>query len=208
MAEVISTEAMRKPSPARVRTQRLAAIGLAVGVTILFFLLRERLGAYEDYLNQNPLIAYGAVFLINLLGSGTVILPVPALLVVYLAGDILNPLLVGVVAGVASALGELTGYLAGYGGQGLIENRLAYQRVKDWMRRGGRRAVFIGIFVLSLIPNPVFDVAGIASGALRFPLPLFLLAAFLGKSIKMFVVAVAGAYSLTFMRELIQSWGL
>ena len=37
------------------------------------------------------------------------------------------------------------------------------------------------VFVMAAIPNPLFDVAGMAAGSLRFPLWRFLLAAFLGK---------------------------
>ena len=64
---------------------------------------------------------YLGVFLISLLGNATVILPVPSLAVVFAGGGVLNPLLVGLVAGVGEPLGELTGYLAGYGGSAVID---------------------------------------------------------------------------------------
>lgn len=172
--------------------KRFLALLLALSITGFIFFFRDRLVGYERY-------GYLGVFLVNLLGSGTVILPVPALLVVYLGGGVWNPLLVGLVGGLASALGELTGYLLGYSGQGLVENQTLYTRMEGWMKRNG----FLTILVLSLIPNPVFDVAGMAAGALRFPLRLFLLAALIGKSVKMIALAYAGAYSITFIRELI-----
>lgn len=173
--------------------QRLFAFLLVVAITLLILLFRHRLADYERY-------GYLGIFLVNLMGSGTVILPVPALLVVYLGGSIWNPLLVGLVAGLASALGEITGYLLGYSGQGLVQDQALYARMEGWMKRNG----FLTILILAIIPNPVFDVAGMAAGALRFPLRWFLLSALIGKSIKMIAVAYAGAYSLIFVRELIQ----
>jgi len=172
--------------------KRFLAFLLAISITVFIFLFRDHLANYERY-------GYLGVFLVNILGSGTVILPVPALLVVYLGGGIWNPLLVGLVGGLASALGELTGYLLGYSGQGLIENQALYARMEGWMRRNG----FLTILVLSIIPNPLFDMAGMAAGALRFSLRLFLLSAFIGKSVKMIALAYAGFYSLTFVERFI-----
>lgn len=182
-------------SRSRVVVKRLSALLLAVTFTILLLLFRQRIAQYAG-------AGYFGVFLVNLLGSSTVILPVPALLVVYLGGGMpnWNPLLVGLVGALGSALGELTGYLLGYSGQGLIENQALYTRMEGWMRRNG----LLTILILSIIPNPVFDAAGMAAGALRFPLRLFLLATLIGKSVKMIALAYAGFYSLTFVERFIR----
>ena len=52
------------------------------------------------------------------------------------------------------------------------------------------------ILVLSAIPNPFFDLAGAAAGALKMPLPKFLLWCWIGETIKMLIFAYAGASSL------------
>jgi uncharacterized membrane protein YdjX (TVP38/TMEM64 family) len=62
----------------------------------------------------------------------------------------------------------------------------------------------ITIFVLSVIPNPFFDLAGIAAGTLRYPLWRFLLACWLGKTIKTTVVAWAGSQSITLVEQLLR----
>ena len=82
----------------------------------------------------------------------------------------------GVVSGAGMAIGELSGYLAGYAGTSIAEARRQqmFERLVGWMQRHG----FITIFVLSVVPNPFFDLAGIIAGVLRFPLWRFLLAAF------------------------------
>jgi membrane protein YqaA with SNARE-associated domain len=133
-------------------------------------------------------------------GNATIILPAPSLALVFAMGSALPPLLVGLAAGVGEALGELTGYAAGFGGRAVIEDQRAYDRLADWMqRRGG-----ITVFVLSVFPNPFFDLAGIAAGTLRYPLWRFLLVCWLGKTIKTTVVAWAGSQSITLVEQFLR----
>lgn len=164
------------------RYKPLAAVVLAMVITLAIFLLRERLARFGVY-------GYPGIFLVSLSSSATIILPVPGLAVVFGMGAVLNPLLVGLAAGMGDALGELTGYMAGYGGRAVVEDREMYERLERWMRRNGA----VTIFVLSVIPNPVFDLAGIAAGVLGFPLERFLLSCWVGKTIKTTTFAFAGA---------------
>ena len=154
----------------------------AVAITLAIAAFRDELARFERY-------GYPGVFLISLLGNATVIFPAPSLAVVFGMGGVLNPLFVGLVAGVGEALGELTGYLAGYGGRAVIEDWQMYDRLERWMERNGSAT----ILALSAIPNPFFDLAGIAAGALRFPLARFLLSCWVGKTIKTVAFAFAGA---------------
>ena len=167
---------------------RLLALVFSLGITALIVAFRRELVALQGY-------GYLGVFLIALLGNATVILPVPSLAVVFAGGGVLNPWLVGLIAGVAEPLGELTGYLAGYGGSVIVEDGERFRRVRDWMERRG----FLTLFVLSAIPNPLFDLAGITAGMLHFPVPKFLLACWLGKTLKALVVAYLGWVSFGFL---------
>jgi uncharacterized membrane protein YdjX (TVP38/TMEM64 family) len=135
--------------------------------------------------------AYGhfGVFVITLLTTAAFVLPVPYLAVIFKAGSILNPIEVALVAGVAAALGELTGYLLGYCGRGLLGDSRWHRAVDRWLRRHG----FITIAVLAFIPNPAFDAAGIAAGAMRYGALRFVLACFAGKSLKFLAIALAGS---------------
>ena len=60
--------------------------------------------------------------------------------------------------------------------------------------------------VIMLDGNPLFDVAGAAAGILRFPLWKFLVACFLGKTPKSILVALAGAWTLEWVRDLIERY--
>ncbi len=65
------------------------------------------------------------------------------------------------------------------------------------------RRGFVTLFVLSAIPNPVFDMAGIAAGMLRFPVHRFLLACWLGKTLKGVAVAYLGSMSVSWLERLL-----
>ena len=172
---------------------RVLVIFVVLGISVAIFALREQLV-------QLAALGYAGVFLISLLGNATIILPAPSLALVFAMGGVLNPLLVGLVAGVGEALGELTGYAAGFAGRAVIEDYQTYQRLVGWMeRRGG-----ITVFVLSAIPNPFFDLAGIAAGTLKYPVWRFLLFCWLGKTLKTTLVAFAGAYSVTLIEQFIR----
>jgi len=168
----------------RTRVLRLLALLLVIMATVAGVLWRDRLGRFVAY-------GYPGIFLISLIGNATVILPAPSLALVFALGGVLDPILVGLAAGLGETLGELTGYLAGYSGQAVIENREIYDRLFGWMRKYGLATIFF----LSVIPNPFFDLAGIAAGASRFPVGYFILSCWLGKTLKTIVFALAGAHS-------------
>jgi uncharacterized membrane protein YdjX (TVP38/TMEM64 family) len=155
---------------------------LVIALTILLFVFRnevKRLGVY----------GYPGIFIISIIANATIIIPIPGILITTAMGAVFNPLGVALAAGAGSAIGELTGYLAGFGGQVIIEKKDWYERVMKWMKKYGD----VTIFTLSLIPNPLFDLAGMAAGTLKLPVWRFLLACFLGKFLKMLIFAYFGA---------------
>lgn len=147
-------------------------------------------------------VGYTGVFLINLIGSATVILPVPGLAAVCAAAapDVgLNIFALGLIGATGSTIGELTGYLAGYGGQSYVQKVRHYGRVQGWVMRRGALALFI----LAALPTPFFDIAGIASGSLGYPLRRFLFWVFLGKIIKFILVAYACQQGIDWFTDLL-----
>jgi membrane protein YqaA with SNARE-associated domain len=171
---------------------RALALFLSLAITAAIIIFRQHLAAFAGY-------GYLGVFVVSLLGNATVILPVPSLLAVFAGGTAFNPFIVGLVAGVAEPLGELTGYLAGYGGAAIVENRQRFQRLQHWMQRHG----FITILVLSAIPNPLFDMAGVSAGALRMPVWKFLLSCWIGKTAKALAIAWLGSQSIQWLAPLL-----
>jgi uncharacterized membrane protein YdjX (TVP38/TMEM64 family) len=151
-------------------------------------------------IGQSP-FALPALFIGSVISSATLFLPVPGLAITTLVGSLINPLAVGIVAGIGQTLGEMTGYLAGFSGQGLVNRTQAYERIEGWMQRQEFTGEMV-VFVLALIPNPLFDAAGMAAGALRFPVWKFMLAAGLGKIIKNIAFACGGALGIEWLARM------
>ena len=170
---------------------RASAIIVAVAITIAIIIFAPNIEQFRYY-------GYPGIFLVSLIANASIVVPIPALAVTFTMGAVLWWPWVGLVAGIGEALGETTGYLAGFGGRAVIENRDLYDRLHYWMENHG----MMTIFVLSAIPNPVIDLAGMAAGALKYPYYKFLLAAWMGKTIKTLIFAWAGANSVTWIIQL------
>jgi len=52
------------------------------------------------------------------------------------------------------------------------------------------------VFLLALVPNPVFDIAGLTAGILKMPVLKYLFWCLLGKIGKMLIFAYAGGWLL------------
>ncbi len=171
-----------------------------IALTAYLFTIRSELQKLQGY-------GYIGIFLLSILANATIIIPVPGVILTSAMATIFNPLGVAIAAGSGAALGELTGYLAGFSGQGVIENSPRYARILEWMKKH-RRLTDLTILVLATIPNPFFDLAGMASGALRIPIWRFLLWVWIGKILKMLPFAYAGSPILNFITTLLERFKL
>jgi len=130
-----------------------------------------------EKINDLKHYGYTGAFIISVIFNATLILPAGNILVqMALGATVLNPFLVGIVGGAGAAVGETTGYIAGRSGRGLVSKRRMYAKVEGWVRKWG----VVAIFLFSVVPF-VFDLVGIAAGALRFPFWKYFLACMLGR---------------------------
>lgn len=182
------TAAQPTSSPTVTNILRIAALVIVIAITVFIYSIRDRVQEFAAF-------GYPGIFLIALLANATVLLPAPGVAIVYGMGAIFNPIGVGIAAGTGGALGELSGYLAGFSGQSIVENTGIYQRVMPWVEKYGAWAILF----LSAIPNPFFDAAGIAAGVAKMPIWKFLFFCWIGQLIKMTLFAVAGYYSVEWM---------
>lgn len=135
------------------------------------------------------------VWVISFIAAASIVIPVPGLAAVCVAaspGVGLNPLVVGVVAGSAEALGEMSGYIAGASGRRLFTRNRFYPRLRVMMNRWGGILLFAG----SAIPNPIFDILGLLAGSVGYPIRKFLPIVFAGKVIKSSAIAYGCFYGV------------
>ena len=184
-------------------------LALAVGALVLVPSLGLLLLPIWVDLDQGAFaaIGYPGVFLANLASTATVFIPVPGLTaagqaLILTQGDTLNPFWVGILGGTGMALGEITAYGAGAVGSEVAREgqvraprivRPVVERVIGWVDWLMDNYGFVTLLVLSAIPNPFFELAGITAGAVRMNFWRFMIAVLIGKNIRGLTLAYLGA---------------
>ena len=167
--------------------------GLAI-VVILYWEVTQELASYS----------YLGLFFVSVIGGATVIIPVPSLVVQFTMGAVLNPAIVGAVAGLGSGIGGTLVYLFGRGGRRIFSNiglssprsdRFIIRwtaRIMEWAKHRGSLVVFL----MSAVLNPVFFPMAFAMGASRFRLWKFFIMCWAGNTVKSMIIAYFGYYGL------------
>lgn len=164
---------------------RILALLAVIGITVGGYLIRDQIQKFAVF-------GYPGIFLIVLISYATILVPVPGLAIVFAMSGMFHPLGVALAAALGGAVGEMSGYLAGFSGRAVIENWKRYEKITAWVQKYGGPA----ILVLAAIPNPFFDLVGVAAGVLKMPIHKFFLWVLPGQIIKMLVIAYAGSLSL------------
>jgi membrane protein YqaA with SNARE-associated domain len=182
--------ATTRPKPNRLKRLFLPAVTivLVIVISILLYVFRAEIVALKNY-------AYFGVFVVSLLSSATVLIPVPGIVIFVPLLLTLNPVLVGVVGAAGSIIGECTAWAAGRSGSDLASKGKTYVRVERWMKKRGSLIVFL----FAALPILPMDVAGIVAGALRYPLWKFVVVGFGGKIIKYVSLMLIAAWGVKWL---------
>jgi membrane protein YqaA with SNARE-associated domain len=167
----------------------LFALALNIGFLVL---LRSESGRF--WLDQLRYYTYFGVFLVTLLANATTIVPTPYIpIVACIAAQTDNLPLVIVLGALGSALGESIAFFIGQSGRGIVQDTRLYRWVRSQMHHPWR--AFAVLFLFGAPPNPAFDVAGLAAGALGVPYWLFFGAVFLARIIRIWLIALGGMWA-------------
>ncbi len=204
-----STEKAQKIHRFEKLTSRvLPLLGLVLVILVvggIFYLWR----AHPDDVERLKGLGYLGVFLISLALNATVILPAGNFAAMaalatslppigFLSLNLPAPLMVGIIGGIAAGLGESTGYIGGYSGQAVLTSkRRLYERLEGWLKRWG----MLFIIVFSAAPL-VFDLVGLAAGAVRYPYWKFLAACILGRTLLYVLLCYAAVLGWEFISRL------
>jgi membrane protein YqaA with SNARE-associated domain len=202
-----------------------------LGVLAVFIVLpMVALIYFQDEIKQAQAYGYAGVFAVGLL-CGISIIPAPTQLLVFTFGHVLNPIWVGLIAGLGSATGGVTVYLTGAGAQTMwsrfrsrelaLQQRLGlpdsttnlehskswskwkgfYDKLVEWI--SGKKGAW-ALFVTSAIVISPFYPAGLAAGSLGMGLAKFFLITWAGKTVRYLYVALAGYWGLQFISNLLK----
>ncbi|MCJ7519450.1 MAG: VTT domain-containing protein [Anaerolineaceae bacterium] len=161
---------------------RFFLIFLVIVFSIILFIYRKDVQKIAH-------LGYGGIFLLSILTNATLIFPLPGVVITSAMGAVFSPFWVALAAGTGAALGETTGYLAGFSGRVIVDRKEWYETLTHWMRKYGS----LTILIMAIIPNPFFDLAGMAAGMLKLPYYQFLFWCSIGKILKMLIFAYTGA---------------
>ncbi len=153
---------------------------LAIFVSFALYYFRQEIIVFSQ-------LGYLGLFVTSMLTNATVFIPIPYIPVVAVAATILNPFFVALCAGVGSAIGELTGFLAGASGKAFVSDNQRFKKIEVYMSKYGMWTIFF----LSFVPNFIIDVAGIVCGATKVPVYKFLVATAAGKFARYLVICYA-----------------
>jgi len=157
-------------------------VWVVIGLCIFIYSIRDRA-------SQLAIYGYPGIFLLAFLAYATVLLPAPGVAVIFTMGAVFHPIGVALAAGTGAALGELTGYMAGFSGQTIVEHADIHERLSRWMKANGPLTVLL----MAALPNPFFDIVGVVAGVLKMPLYKFLFWCWIGEILKMLLFAMAGS---------------
>jgi uncharacterized membrane protein YdjX (TVP38/TMEM64 family) len=169
---------------------RVVVLVSLIALTVVLLICREQIQVLKTY-------GYPGIFVFSILANATILIPVPGVIFTSAMGAVFNPFWVSIASGAGAAIGELSGYLAGFSGQAVVEDSERYQRVVQWMKKYGD----VTILVLAFIPNPLFDLAGMVAGILKVPIWKFMLYCLIGKVLKMMMFAYAGDWIMQLIEK-------
>lgn len=165
--------------------------------------------AYNWLLEISKVLGYFGAFIVSFLGNASFLFPIPYMMITFVLGGftdsntglfLFDPWLVGIISGLGATLGEMTGWLLGYGGGQLIDDtqRNAFS---DYIDSHPRATPFV-VWVLAVTPIPD-DFLIVPLGAAKYPWWKVVIPQFIGKSMFMIIAAWAGRFSLGFFEFLL-----
>ena len=136
---------------------------------------------------------YFGVFAISLIGTASILIPIPyTLLILELSltpGDVWDPFLLVVAAGLGSAIGEMTGYVLGYFGRKVVSKER--QRRMEYLLKIVDHYGPLVIFVFALTPLPD-DLLYIPLGLMKYKFYKAFIPTLIGKFLMIFIIVYFG----------------
>lgn len=191
------------------KTRKYVAGGLFLGgvIAVCVFLVY-----HWEYLVRFQRYGYLGLFIMTIVTGFSIPLPVPYMVFTFTLGGILHPALVGAAAGMGLGIGGTLLYLTGRGGRRFLPQfnisdpadeayssrmarflrRIRLPRMIEFAKRRG----MVAIFILSVVPNPVFAPVAVSMGTMRFSMGRFFAACWGGSTVKTMVLAYLGYLGL------------
>ena len=171
-------------------THRHHVVIAATGVAVFIALNVAVYFAPIDY-HALASFAYVGAFLVCLIANALVAIPIPYIPVIAHIGATADSAAIVVALGaLGSVLGESVAFFIGRAEEGLVSEHPIYRR----LHRLAERKWLAGLLIFGLAAplNPLFDVAGLAAGAIGMRYRVFFVAVFAARILRLALIVWLG----------------
>jgi len=200
-------------------TRKYLAISLMVAIIVISIGGSILIIQHWEYVEKLHKHGYWGLFVISVFAGSPIPIPTPSMILTFTLGSILNPLLVGLVAGFGNGVGNALIYWTGQGGHHLFRSLVSPEpsqstprtRVGRFIKKMSQVPEFIknkvlwALFILSIYPNPILLPLILGMGAARYHFWKFFLVIWAGKTIQSLILSYLGYYGL---RSLLRYMGV
>jgi len=163
----------------------VAGVALLVALNIAVFLAPIDYRGFASF-------AYVGAFLLCFFANAVVAIPIPYVpIIAHIGATADSPSIVVALGALGSVLGESVAFMVGRAEQGLVSEHPIYKRLHRLAERKWL-AGFV-LFGLAVPLNPLFDVAGLAAGAMGMQYRVFFVAVFAARILRLALIVWLGA---------------
>ncbi|MHA2002478.1 MAG: VTT domain-containing protein [Candidatus Thorarchaeota archaeon] len=157
---------------------------------------------YSWLVDITLLIGYPGAFIVSFIGNATILLPFPYVGVPFILGGLrdlvsdvfaFDPWIVGMIAGLGAALGEMISYLIGYGGGSLIDEDQK-NGFRNFVLRYPKTTPIV-LWFLAVTPIPD-DVLLVPLGAAKYSWWKVFIPQLVGKTMFLATIAWSGRFGM------------
>ena len=160
--------------------------------------------AFTEFIYSSP---FGILFLFlfTIFANASLFLPIFVEPVIFAVGvfapNIYLALIIGIITGIAAAIGEMSGYIFGLIGIKTLKkfSRRKVDKILDIGEKLANKGIPI-IFLGALTPFP-FDLIGLAAGLIRYNPKKFFAAAAAGKIVRYTLIVLAGFFGAAWAKS-------
>ena len=169
----------------------LLTIFIAWSVTLYYYSpskIIEKIGIQNSYL---------ILGILALIGGTSIFLPFPYYIFTISFGAAgLNPLLLGIFAGIGTLVGDTTSYYLGYKGREIVPKKLTkhFKKISHWATHEKQKHLLIFTFLYTAFIPLSDDIIMIPAGAIKYPFLKLATTACLGKIVFNTLLALSGFY--------------
>ncbi len=184
----------------------IAVVSFYIVLLMLFPPLMDLIDfIYYYFKDLSITIGYPGAFLLSIFGNSTLFVPIPYLAVIFFLGSSpsISPLLLGIITGIGSGIGELSSYIIGRGGGKLMDTNYS-EKLNTYRKLVEQRPMLTHFLIFFFAATPLpDDIILVPLGLINYSWKTSIIPCTLGKIVLTTAIAYAGKYSIEFVEQIL-----